>query len=425
MYTALLYALMPFVQLGFNYYASFASVMLAAMMIRYAGPLSVGLVNRPLAWLAAIAMLIPNLIAQGSDLGGNLLLTAREVVMLLLMVGFVAGMERSSNSLAPNVRVGTTLIFAAAALLTVVVQSVALLGGAYLGPPKAWFIINAGAVVSEAGLKYGGGNVRPAGTYGEPSYLAFVLLCMALTMVPLSRNGIARVALLLFLVAGLLSRSLSFVLSAVIVLVLPMLFERRRGGSGGWLIGAAAVAIPIFAFTKTGAMLDRLSSVGDIGGADASTGARVWAPLYALPRYLSDYPLGNPIARLDGILPAYYPIWLSYEKGGLNNAFLNTFYEYGFLAIIVLLALFTATRDWRIRLLLLCAMMFNGGFFTVDKAAILGFTAALYFGAKRLATIEDRVRFGLHRTARPPQDGEGDTLAQPSLVNTPVLPVVR
>ncbi len=395
MYTALLYGLLPFVQLGLNYYASFATLMLLAVAARYPVPLATGLMVRPLAWLAILAMLIPNLIATGSDLAGNLVLAARQIVMMLLIVGFVAGLERHANALAVNVRTGTTLIFAAAALLLLIVQSVALLGGVYLGPPQAWYIINVGTVTTELALKFSEGNLRPAATYGEPSYLAFVMLCMAVTMVPLSRSRVARVALLLFLVAGLLSRSLSFVLSAIVVLLLPMLFERRRrhrGGGSGWMVAAGALAIPLFAFTKAGAVLERLSGMGDIGGGDSSTSARIWAPLYALPGYLSDHPLGTPIRRLDALLPAYYPEWLAYDKGGLNNGFLNTFYEYGFLAVIVLSAIFTSTRDWRMRLLLLCAMMFNGSFFTVDKAAVLGFTAAMYFGAKRLAAIEDRER---------------------------------
>jgi hypothetical protein len=376
------YLLLPFVQVGFSYYLSVATALMIVMVVRYNRELMSGVVSRPLIFPAMLIIFVPPILTQGALFREDLLVAGRQALMLLLIVGFVAGLEKSSARPARDIRPTRTFIWACLMLGLVFVQSVLLASGkSFIQLPATWYVMNSGTLITDLSLKYSQGNLRPSGTFGEPSYLAFVVLGLCLSVVPLVHSRAARASLILLLVVGLLSRSMAFVISALLVVLLPLVFKRGKGN--GLVLLAVAAAVPVFAFTKAGSVLDRLSTAGD-ASRDASVSARIWAPLDALPRYLLDNPIGLPISSLEKILPYYWPTWLPYSEGGLNNALLSTFYQFGLFAVVILATIFTATRNWQMRMFLICAMMFNGSFLSIDKAAIVALVSAGYFGARRL-----------------------------------------
>lgn len=375
---------LPFVQVGFSYYASVALLLLLVGVMHYRRFIVAGVKRVPLVIFASVLMLIPGVRAVGADASDDLLRCAREGVLLVLLASGIAGLEFHALKLSYGVRMRWTSWWCAGMLALVAVQILFYARGIYFGLPASWYVMNSSTIATELSLKYSEGNLRPSGTYGEASYLGFVLLSLGLMVAPLAQQRRVQAALALIVGIGLLSRSLSFFLSAILVLLIPMLLNRRNGRRGA--IGAALVALPLLMFTQAGAVLDRLAVAGWSTTADVSTTSRVWAPLSALPSYLIDHPLGLGFKEVLIVGPTYYPSSVMLTEIGFDNGLLNLFFKYGLLGAVVVVALMSASRDPRIRFYLLCSMMFNGDFFSIDKVGIILISVAGYIGAKRVAT---------------------------------------
>lgn len=354
-------------------------------------------------------ILLPILTYGPGVTGADMLRCVREAILYAVLICAIVGFSGHTAARPPSLRL--LLILSACLCLLVAVQTLSLREGVYLGFPRWAYVSGKDTIANALALKYGANELRAAGTFSEPSYLGFFLLSLALTVSPiLAINRQARLILGIILVTGLLSRSLSFLLSAALVLFVPALLatSRKKAGqhraSKGSLVLPAVLAITTLALTSAGRLLARLGNAMSLNTVDSSTSGRIFAPLAALPGFLLQHPLGVPFSILPREVYSQVPYSMRppFDRFSVDNAFLNFFFFYGIFAVPILILIMIAAREWRLRFYLLVCMMFNGGFLTIDKIAVILMTLCMYEGSKRYAAayaakFPDR-RLGRRRT---------------------------
>lgn len=392
MIAALITLLSPFIQLGPSYYASVASVMIVLGMLTWWRPLAFGVGRAGLLLVVVLFMPLALVAGPSVDPLNDRLRVAREAIMLVLLLGAMMGFSADERRIAhPPVWMLLALSVGYAVLAWM--QASAFNEGRFVGLPTEWFAVESGTFVTDLALIYGPDSLRPAGTFSEPSYFGFALLSIALMLVPLAgKTRVATAGLVLAIAAGLLSRSLSFFLAVILVIVVPFALERQRH-RGALLLGLIAVTVPLVAFSG-GALLSRVSSATSVETADASTADRIFGPLLAMPGYLVQYPGGGPFSSLDQTLAPHLANRTAAAGDILNNALFNLIFAYGVVGFAIVAAILVAARDLRTRFYMMTCAMFNGAFLAIDKVAMICLTLAMYEHCRRLAA----------ETATPPQE---------------------
>ena len=395
MLTMILLLLAPFTQLGTGYYTSVGALMLVIALLQWRPVLATG-AKRGMLLLGGSVLIVLPILAYGSRATtSDMLRCVREAVFYIVLISAIIGFSHHRAAVPP--RLGLLLALVGCICLLVTLQTLSLGQGVYLGIPRWAYATGRDTIASDLALKYGASDLRAAGTFSEPSYLGFFLLSLAMTVAPLlSINQRARLILGIIVITGLLSRSLSFLLGAVLVLFVPVLLAtggeqpgKRLRGRKGALVLPAVLAVATLALTSAGRLLSRLGSAMSLDTADSSTSGRIFAPLAALPGFLAEHPFGVPFSILLREIYTFVPYSMrpTFNRFSVDNAFLNFFFFYGILAVPILLLIMVAAREWRLRFYLLVCMMFNGSFLTIDKLAIIMMTLCMYEGSKRYAAV--------------------------------------
>jgi hypothetical protein len=390
----ILLLLLPFVQIGFSYYASAATVMATLLFISIAPSLKF---TPPTTWLlvgGVSAFLFFSAVAVPGSTGVDLLRRGRETFFFALLVVAVTGVSRhSSLKVGPRTHVGIISIIVFLAAMTAA-QFLILKSRAYFGLPREWYIQNGETLPSLLDLRYS--HIRPFASFGEPSYLAFVLLSLLIMITPLIRDALtnmdpARSALrrrqavggahsaaligaVLIATAGAMSQSLSFYLAVPILLYLGSV-RHASGRVRFWLAVIAGIVLFLILgnFVAT-VVLGRLSN----GMADSSVSARFMVPLQILPQYLAENPLGAPPTRLVIEVSELASRYGAPGYTVLQNAVLNLAFNYGIAAIPCVLLVIIAPKNMFISIYILACTMLNGAIFAVDKFAVITLAVAIY-----------------------------------------------
>lgn len=379
-FDALLLALVPFVQLGISFWVSVASLAALLTLIRLHEQLAVGFRNNPWILLLPPVMFAPYFFEFSRDPSQDLLRISREAVVACLMFWIIKG-----STIRPmNINIYRTTkivsLLAAGLFILTAFQFFELRRGIYFGFPDEYYALETGTIPTDLALLYS--TVRPAATFAEPSYLAFILLSLLLILAArFDHDRKGTLAAMLVGAAGILSQAFSF-LAFGVALVGVFATRTVRGAMRLFLLpvlpitGVLAVATVLALFGNQLAVFDRLQRLGD-GTADDSIFARIFGPLAALPDYLASYPFGLPNSMvLPAVTPYAIPTGIGPEHY-LMNGFINFFFQYGFLGGVIA-AIFLVRRDVIVTTYLLGCMMFNGGFLTIDKLSVVGLSVALY-----------------------------------------------
>jgi hypothetical protein len=378
--------IVPLVQIGYTYWLSAGLVCvllgLWAARDRIAAGVWPGRAIMPVLML----MYVPLAYSQSADIPDDVLRISREAVLLAIM--YFASVASAASSRIEPMRLRefrrielTALAIVILLLVLAVVQVFFLARGRYFGLPQPWFVINGGALPSELDLKYSA--LRPSGTFGEPSYLGFIVLSIMVMLSPMIlKSRRTMIVLVACLVCGLISRSASFLLGSLVILFAAVATgghdERERVTRT--LLGIMAIAVAVVAASYLG-LLSRFTGSG---GVDSSTQLRIFTPLRILPDYLWDHPFGLPVSQLMGELRYYVLSFL--DPLPVDNALANLFFQYGIGTAFLIVAMIIAVqRTWVLRAYVVCSMMFNGGFLTIDKCAMFLIVLVVYEAASRYA----------------------------------------
>ena len=385
MLVVLMLIIVPFMQLGFSYYASLSMVMLILVLTKWGSALVRGATQANLLLAMVLVMGLPLLMIPSLDFNADLLRTMREGVMFLILVSALIAFRTSPM---PGETEPPLVVFAGLMLFLLVmctIQAVLLPRGIYFGFPEAAFAQENGTIASEAALLADPDSLRPQATFSEPSYMAFVLLSFAMMLIP--RTTSSRGATILMgaiVLVGLMSRSLSFLLTMAAVILLPLMLD-RRAKRGMIVTGSVIIGTLMLSLTSASVLITRLTQARSIETTDYSTLARLNRPLQVIPPFLESYPLGVPLSMLVRAMAPFMPDTLMEPSEILQNAIFNLIFLYGLSGILLFATLIFLAKDLRTRLYIASCAMFNGAFLAIDKIAMIVMTLALYEQAKRLA----------------------------------------
>lgn len=388
-------ALLPFTQIGISYYASGQILVLLSLLLMSRQNGAYLMLRDLLPRLAATyALLFSVSIYQGVGTA-DLTRAVREAICFFLITG-MAAWKLSLNVFDYRRVVNLLYIMAICVFLLVVVQTVALGLGIYVGLPQDLFVINRDTLPDALDLIYS--RIRPMGTFGEPSYLAVFSLCLIFGLRHMWQDDRrVRITITLLALVVLLSRSLSGIIWVSLLMIIILKDSRYRGYSILGLIAVAILGTLASIYFETG-IFDRLHLIAQ--GRDLSFAARVGVPVLAVPELLAEYPTGIPILKfaampyvLDRLVPTAQLV---------QNSLFKFSIVYGFFGLGALAVLFYCfRRRWTNAVLLLALMFQNGSFLAIDKVALIAI-------AMTLSNSLQSTRIGGYRpVSRPAPAGAG------------------
>lgn len=366
--------LTPFLQLGYTYYGSVASLTLLTVVSAFGSSLVITL-RKFYTWLFPVPLVFASLYF-GSRVGfdENLAQILRECSLFALIVIGLQTARRVTfeGSVSPIVK--AVLVMLVGLLFIELIQVFKYARGEYFGLPAELYVVNAGTIPGELDLKYS--RQRPAGTFGEPSYLGFYVFSLMTMFYPLimrSRRVVAVVSIGALI--GILSQSLAFFICLCAFAILFVRTHRLTLRARAWLF-AIAIAVVLVTLTQADLLIARLP--GGSLTTDTSAQFRLWTPMAIMPQHLLEFPLGEPIADL---IPNITRMAMRAGYGSTpptDNAFANLLFQYGFLGFLLVVLILRATPHLPVRMYLFFCMFFNGSYLTIDKVATFLFVAIVY-----------------------------------------------
>ena len=365
----------PFMQIGVSFYISGATVVAAATILKFHREITISILMNPMKSLAiCLAFIMPMMYEYGID-SRDIQRALRETVFMLLMISAFSVVY--DNFEKEDVRKITNIVYGLVAFyfLLVLVQTFFLSRQVYFGLPRTIFIANETALPGELDLLYS--QIRPTGTFGEPSYLGFVMTSFAFVLFPLARNAwMPRFAIAAVLVCALITQSLSFFLAIGILVAYERPGFKKINGP---VILAATVVLILLGIYFSDIVVrfaERLTSISD-SSKESSGFVRIFGPISVLPDYLAEYPTGAPFYKLYPILEKYVPIGLR-PMTFYDNGLINFVLDFGFYGFLLLYLYFSSARDNTTRIYLFAAGIFNGALLSPDKLGVLILMVALY-----------------------------------------------
>lgn len=364
--------LIAFVQLGVSYWLSVG--VFGCLGIFFVRKRNIALLfDRHLALRGLTAILMPFAVAVSPDAEiGDVLFACREGLFLFLLTGafswsWPASQEPRRTNIATKI-----LMFAIAMLILVVLQSISLRTGRYLGVPAGWYASNQITIPTEQAL--GLGFSRPNGTYGEPSYLGGVCLTLIFALSPLilSSRSATRAAAVLF-ITTVLSTSLSGVLS-IFAYCSQLAWRRVRSSAALFILFVALLLIVLVLLLTENSISERLSNISS--GHDVSAWTRIFAPLMLIPDVFSHSVLGYPKSVFTD-LGYINSIGVKADELG-HNALLNLLIGYGVVGFLALFTLFRCAKTANKKLFVFLIACQNGALLAPDKFAMLSFSFMVY-----------------------------------------------
>jgi len=404
-----LLATLPFLHIGISYYASLQTVMVFLLLI-YSMQSFAKLKLSTWIFSALIgAAMIAGLLASAETTTDDVLRRGRETLFFIIIAFATRSFAmRPPFSIGPNSYRPIAVLGVIFAVLAFI-QYLSLGRGKYFGLPQNWFIANQDTLPSALSLFYS--KLRPAGTYGEPSYFAFVLLSMFVMFVPLLRERFRRPftdqthrfgtidvrytvpsqaiwACTPIVVAGALTQSLAFYLALPALVYVGVIrnmsfIARTRTLLIAGLVGVAVINSPVVS-----TVTNRIANTET----DTSTSARIFTPLLVTPQYLMAEPAGAPQSRLVEAIHPFSSRYGATPDEILNNGFFNMIFFYGFTGLFCTAWLVSALKDLTLTTYLLLCMMFNGAIFAADKAAAIMLTVGIYYSMQQWIENNRRAR---------------------------------
>lgn len=403
------------IQLGFSYWISVSSLSAVLVVFRLREQLVTG--AKAYAWVAVLPLLmgLSLVVEPSNDLQEDVLRTAREAVFAVLMIWIIAGTTLNPPRINID-RISQCLKWMAGFLFALTaIQTVLLSRGIYFGPPVEFYVFGTGTIPTELDLRYSA--IRPAATFSEPSYLAFISLSLLLALagrIDRDRKGLWVAAAVV--VVGMMSRSASFVLF-LFVTGAPFVVRTLKGANKLLVLvlilflAVTGFGLATLVFGAEVAVLDRVQQ-GSSGG-DASIFVRIFGPLSMLPSYIGYNPIGLPDSRIKDVI-APVSLALGYEPRQYTmNGLFNMFFQYGVFGF-PLAVLFLVRRDLVVSMFLLSCMMFNGGFLTMDKLVVVCLMIGFYQAMRQQPdanSLDEAVSFRADKASlqRGVTAGAGDT----------------
>lgn len=356
---------LPFIQLGFSYYASVA--FLSFVIIFLLSFRTTILKKKRIIYVILFGCIL-FLLKTGilyffqNDLRETLI-PLREMlcfIALILISTFL------SNAHINYVKVEKILVFfLVVTLLIVIIQKILLSRGVYFGFPVNSFVANQATL---NGMDYALKNetrFRPTSFYGEPSYTSSVIFSL-LTMLLLFKEVSMRtkyISIFISLLITILSDSFSGILAIslyVALWFLQLIIQKKNFKIGISVIVISFIAVLLILFFSN-EFQERILNISR--SSDESFSIRMLYPILIIQKM--SFP-----QILFGV-NSYTQLM------SIDNAAYALFIHYGILSLMLLIALWRFIKDKMIIIYFAIMLSFNGTLFGFDKILIISIVIGL------------------------------------------------
>jgi hypothetical protein len=377
----------PFIQLGLNYYLSVQ--VLTFIMLFLLIPANVFLYSAPVGLAVFSLMCIPVFSAVNSaDAMHDLLKTAREFTCYLPIYGIIKYKDNIVSRVDVKLKIinAIPLILLGLTFLTII-QYYFLKSGVYLALPYELYVRNAGTLPDELDLIYS--KIRPSATFGEPSYLGFVVVSFLILALRIFRKPWLKILMISCIILNVyFCQSASGQLAVFLLLLIELLQSKTTLLTKVSVIFIACLVVFV-AWMANFSTLERLSNFSD-RKQESSGYARLAAPAIIASEVLLNSPLGVVNSQLEQFVTGTRAMSKNDLAGALSNGFYNLLINYGLTGFLLLgLLLMPIRKDWLVMCYIILTTSFNGAFLCFDKSAVIVSTLFLLFyfsadGSKRL-----------------------------------------
>ncbi len=372
--------LSPLVQIGLSYYLSISLVVVIIALVTFFYYDPQWILRRYLVARVLISFLIFVLaFVNPAYTNADVLRVIREATLLFLLTGtFSITLRLSPGAI---LRLTTTLtVILSLLFLLALAQSFYYSFGAYFGIPRELFVQNSNTLPEELALRFS--VLRPAGSFGEPSYFAFyclgVLYCSASRSVAtLLREPVNLLALGCIIV----SRSLIGAMGVVLIIMSVLMVNKQAPKAAIQMMFVGAI-VAIALMTTDNPISDRLALLGS--SEDQSTFIRLFLPVAYIAENIFRNPFGESLLTLASY--GYIPLVSTSGADLLDNGATSIIIEFGFLGFAVLALIFLSASSWQTRGFIVIALLQNGAFLSIDKLGLIAMFVALYNAKSRLAS---------------------------------------
>jgi hypothetical protein len=375
------FTLIPLVQVGYSYYLSVQVLLAVVALYNIRRNLWFVLARDFIPKLAIASSMYLSLLSRYSvSFADDFLRITREALCFIIILSILRGESAIARRLDGRqlMKIGFILVGLFASLA--VIQSAILGSGIYGGIPKEYFIANDNTLPDELALIYS--VVRPMGTFGEPSYFGFILICLFVMYYPFVWAYRSAILIMLLVIwTGIMTHSLAFVASLFGIAGI-ILYQNLRQHRLRWAGVAILPCIFLIGYLVIPAdVLGRFTDSNVIEN-DASTYVRIIGPVNILGTYLSNYPFGVPIAGAAEAITKIDHASAYIAEEYFHNGIFDIFFSYGIFGAAMLLALLWASSDNIMRVFIILVGSFNGAFLAVDKMALICITVGIYGSGK-------------------------------------------
>ena len=378
----------PFIQLGFNYYLSVQ--VLAFILALFIIPLKTYIKFVPVGFILLGLMCLPVIFAVNSDyVVHDILKTVREFICYAPIYCLIKYRHSVLQETKVNLnvrRMVPVLVFTL--LIITILQGIFLKKGLYLSIPYEFFMADFGTLPGALDLKFS--YIRPAATFGEPSYLGFVITSLLLVVLRIYEKSWLKNALIFsILLTAYLCESLSGQVAVFVLLFIYFIQSKIQIYTKFLLISVAClvVTIALVANLSSFSTIERLSNISD-KKKESSGHARLAVPLKIASEVLMKSPIGVTNSQLGKVIGISTKDDLAFS--GFSNGFFNLLINYGLTGILLLALLFLPIwNDLLIIAYIFLSTFFNGSFLVYDKGAIV--VTSLYMVFYFSAEIKSRL----------------------------------
>lgn len=360
--------LTPFIQLGVTYYVSISTLSFIGLFLN--SHIYKNILNKNIYQFVIVISLISFLMLINgiilSDFDDYYILKSLRQALFFFLICFILYSNISFNLKKFKYLINSLLIISISLLFLVLIQYFFVSKGIYLGFSEDLYVMNTGTIPSELDLLYS--KIRPAGTFGEPSYLAAYLVCITFSLFKLyDWDKKAKLILILNSITIFLSMSMLGVVS-ILMVILYYFFKTKRNIKYKMML--IMLSVPFIFYLVLDLLGERINSISF--GEDASYNDRILYPLKMLPELLMNHPYGFLFDTK--VLNIYINEGLS---AVLHNSIFNIIFSYGVVGFVCIFILFFSAKNMHMKFLVFILMIQNGGFLSIDKAVIIILTVLI------------------------------------------------
>lgn len=362
--------LIPVIQFGFGWWfnvSTFVSL-LVLLSLRHRQKIFLCLLS-PILLSSVFLMYVSYLWQDFGDLH-SFLRVSRECLIIILL-GLFTQSIRQKYSLYFEIQFHRAImVISLFQLILVIIQFISIRQGVWIGPDPSWFAGRGNVIPDLLDLRYS--NIRPAGTFSEPSYLGLISISF-MVISGFSKNlwrNNSRIFYLNLLVV-IFSQSKSALLFAAILLLLYL--KRNKSKEINYFRGVVFPLILIGGVSSAGLILQTLlSSKGSV-----SIENRIYKPLEMVVTFIASNPLGASFyGRINEFVDTDSGItWDAIS----HNSLFNLIFSYGLVGFLLIFYIMrSAGGDFILVIFLFAALIQNGSFLDFDKLFLVYFTIMMY-----------------------------------------------